>query len=101
MPPTLPTLARELLTTLLDRAERPDRKTVVRVALDSTRHAAYYEQHKTQQAVNQALTELAGRGVVRLHLTKGQTHLLDKLDLAPGRAADLYTLLGRVPRSAQ
>ena len=50
MPQTLPTLARDLLTTLLDRAERPDRKTVTRVALDAERHAAYFERHEVLQA---------------------------------------------------
>ncbi len=101
MPQTLPTLARELLTTLLDRAERPDRKTVTRVTLDAARHAVYFERFEVQQAVNQAMTDLAERGLLRLHWVKGQAHLLDKVDLVPEHAAELYALLGRQPRADQ
>ncbi len=99
MPPTLPPLARDLLHTLLDRYETPQRQTVVRVTLSTEKHAAYFEQFEVRDTVNAALRALAEQGVLTLHPVKHHPHLLDKIDLNSARAADLYTLLNRRPRA--
>lgn len=97
MPPTLPTLARDLLATLLDRYERPGRQTVVRVTLDSNKHAAYFDNHETRAAVEAALAALADEGVIVIQRVRYQAHLIDKIDLVPGQAGALYARLRRTP----
>jgi hypothetical protein len=100
----LPDLARALLHTLLDRAEQPERQTVVRVRLSEQTHAAYYSPTDAapRQATNAALQQLAAQGVLRLHWQKWeQGNWLRAVDLVPEQAAALYTLLRRTPRPRQ
>ncbi|MBP7694485.1 MAG: DUF2399 domain-containing protein [Anaerolineales bacterium] len=98
MPPTLAPLARDLLNTLLDRHERPNRQTVTRVVLDPERHAAYFDNHEVRQAVEASLQPLVAQGVIVVHRVRRQEHLIDRLDLVPDQAPALYALLRRTPR---
>lgn len=99
MPPILPQLARDLLDTLLDRYERHDRQTVVRVTLDTRKHAVYFDSNETRQVVNAALRALAENGTITIHYVKHQEHLIDKIDLNTSHASELYALLHRTPRA--
>jgi hypothetical protein len=100
----LPDLARAILHTLLDRADQPERQTVVRVRLSKQAHAAYYSPTDAapRQATNAALQQLAAQGVLRLHWQKWeQGNWLRAVDLVPEQAEVLYALLRRTPRSRQ
>lgn len=95
----LPTLARELLHTLLDRYEQPNRQTVVRVAIDAAKHAAYFDRYDVRESVNATLKLLADQEILTVHYVRRQEHLIDKVDLNPSQAAALYKLLGRTPQT--
>jgi hypothetical protein len=71
----------------------------VRVTLDSKKHAAYYENHATREAVNEVLQELAANQIIIVQRLKHQEHLIDKLELDNEQALALYQLLGRAPRT--
>lgn len=96
----LPPIAREILTHLLDRYERPNRDPdrVVRVRLNEVPDYAAGARHE----VNAALIELAQQGFVTLQWVKHETdNWLDKVDLNLDRVAALYALLKRTPRHDQ
>jgi hypothetical protein len=100
----LPDLARAILHTLLDRAEQPERQTVVRVRLSEQTHTAYFSPTDAapRQATNAALQQLAHQGVLRLHWQKWeQGNWLHAVDLLPEQADALYALLRRTPRPRQ
>lgn len=102
--PDLPAVARALLHTLLDRTEQPGRQRVVRVRLNPNNHTDYFspEDVAPRRATHDVLEQLVAAGVVRLHWRKWEEgNWLAAVDLAPERAADLYTLLGRQPRAVQ
>ena len=93
----LPPIARDILTRLLDRYERPNRDPdrVVRVRLNEVPDYAASARHE----INAALIELAQRGLITVQWVKHETdNWLDKVDLNPERVAALYTLLKRTPR---
>lgn len=97
----LPPIAREILTRLLDRFERPDRdaQRVVRVRLktDVPDYAS-----GPRHEVNAALSELERQSVVTLHWVKHEEdNWLDKVDLKSERAEALYALLKRTSRRDQ
>ena len=96
----LPPIARDILTRLLDRYERPnrdpDRVVRVRLASDVPDYAA-----SARHEVNAALIELARQGFVTVQWVKHETdNWLDKVDLNPDRVEALYALLKRTPRRA-
>jgi hypothetical protein len=100
----LPDLAYAILHTLLDRAEQPERQTVVRVRLSEQTHAAYFSPTNAapRQATNAALQQLAAQGVLRLHWQKWeQGNWLRAVDLVAEQADALYALLRRTPRPRQ
>jgi hypothetical protein len=100
----LPDLARTILHTLLDRAEQPERQTVVRVRLNEQTHAAYFSPTNAapRQATNAALQQLAHQSVLRLHWQKWeQGNWLHAVDLVPEQTDALYALLRRTPRPRQ
>lgn len=97
-------LVKELLHTLLDRYEQPDRQRVVRVRLDAAQHQAYFQTAdvSARRAANEALQRLAADGCVRLHWRKWEEgNWLDKIDLCVERVEAVYVLLGRAPLSQQ
>jgi len=96
----LPPIAREILTRLLDKYERPNRDPdrVVRVRLNEVPDYAASARHE----VNAALIELAQQGLITVRWVKHETdNWLDKIDLNPDRVAALYALLKRTPRYDQ
>ncbi len=100
----LPPLAEQLLHTLLDRCEQPDRQTVVRVRLTEQAYPAYYDRSAAgpRQAANQALQQLAAQGILRLHWQKWeQGNWLAAVDLLPDHTELLYALLRRKPHTQQ
>ncbi len=97
----LPPIAREILTHLLDRYERPrqdpERVVRVRLAVDVPDYAA-----GARDDVNAVLLELARQGVITVQWVKHETNnWLDKVDLKPDRVETLYALLKRTPRRDQ
>lgn len=97
-------LTRNLLYTLLDRAEQPGRAQVVRVRLSVAQHPAYFSQEDAtpRRETNAALTQLAVAGIVRLRWQRWEEdNWLHAIDLVPEQRAVLYTLLGRQPRDQQ
>lgn len=93
----LPPIARDILTRLLDRYERPNRDPdrVVRVRLQEVPDYAASTRHE----VNTALNDLAQQGVITVHWVKHETdNWLDKVDLKPERVDALYALLKRTPQ---
>lgn len=100
----LPNTTRDILHTLLDRYEQPDRRNVVRVRLSPSEHPAYFstEDSAPRHTTNDALNRLAGAGALRLRWRKWEDgNWLEAVDLVAERAAALYTLLGRRPRGEQ
>lgn len=100
----LPPLAEQILHTLLDRSEQPERQTVVRVRLSEQAYPAYYDHSDAgpRQAANQALQQLAGRHILRLHWQKWeQGNWLAAIDLLPEQVEELYALLRRKPQAQQ
>lgn len=93
-------LTATLLHTLLDRLEQPLRSRVVRVRLNETDHASYFDTHdvQTRQDVNGELSALAKQNAVTLRWKKWQEgNWLESLDLQ--NAEKIYKLLRRSPRS--
>ena len=73
----------------------------MRVRLDRRRHAAYFDGRDVaaRRETNEELRELAGRGLLRLRWRAWEEdNWLEAIDLAPGRAGELYRLLRRPPR---
>jgi hypothetical protein len=100
----LPAPAEQLLHTLLDRCEQPERRTVVRVRLTEQAYPAYYAHSDAEprQAANQALQALAEQGILQLHWQKWEEgNWLVAVDLLPEQMERLYTLLGRKPQAQQ
>lgn len=100
----LSALSRDLLNSLLDRAEQPDRRTVVRVRLDQRQHPAYYasDDHSARFNCHRELGELAAQGLIRLHWQKWEEgNWLAAVDLLPEGLQQLYQLLKRSPRAQQ
>jgi hypothetical protein len=96
----LPPIAREILTRLLDRYERPDRDPdrVMRVRLSEVPDYAASARHE----VNAALIELVRQGLITVQWVKHETdNWLDKVDLNLDRVEALYALLKRRPRRDQ
>lgn len=92
----LPPIARDILTRLLDKYERPDRDParVVRVRLNEVPDYAANPRHE----VNATLLDLARQDLITVHWVKHETdNWLDKIDLKPDRVAALYALLKRTP----
>jgi hypothetical protein len=90
----------ELLHTLLDRYEQPERQRVVRVRLDAVRHPAYFQTAdvSARQAANEALQQLAANGCLCLHWRKWEEgNWLDKVDLNVEQVDAVYALLRRAP----
>jgi hypothetical protein len=98
-------LTATLLHTLLDRLEQPSRSRVVRVRLNETDHASYFDAHdvQTRQDVNDELSALAKQNTVTLRWKKWQEgNWLEFVDLHPvnlQNAEKIYKLLRRSPRS--
>ena len=93
-------LTTTLLHTLLDRLEQPSRSRVVRVRLNETDHASYFDAHdvQTRQDVNDELSVLAKQNTVTLRWKKWQEgNWLESVDLQ--NAEKIYKLLRRSPRS--
>jgi Uncharacterized protein conserved in bacteria C-term(DUF2220) len=93
-------LTTTLLHTLLDRREQPQRNRVVRVRLNVTDHASYFDVHDVaaRQEVNSELSTLAKQNVVTLRWKKWQEgNWLESVDLQ--NAEVIYKLLRRSPRS--
>lgn len=100
----LSSLSRQLLNSLLDRAEQPDRQTVVRVRLNPSQHRDYYssDDHSARFECNRELGDLAAQGIIRLHWRKwDEGNWLTAVDLLAEGTKDLYRLLKRLPRSDQ
>lgn len=97
-------LTKDILHTLLDRYEQPQRRTVVRVRLDRKRHAAYFNAGDVtaRRETNETLLKLAACAALRLHWrTWEEGNWLEAVDLVPERAAFVYELLRRTPRIEQ
>jgi len=104
MLPELPAVARRILETLLNRAERPRRRKVVRVRLGVDQHNEYFSELdvRARQQTNEALKQLADQDMVRLHWRKWEEgNWLDAVDLVNEQSDALYMLLGRTPRERQ
>ncbi|MFV9506825.1 MAG: Wadjet anti-phage system protein JetD domain-containing protein [Oscillochloridaceae bacterium umkhey_bin13] len=100
----LPALARAILTTLLERAEQPGRRQVVRVRITRRDHESYYsaQDANPRQATNRALSQCAAIGLITLHWQRWEEqNWLEAVDLQPGGLTALYALLGRTPRDTQ
>lgn len=94
----------ELLHSLLDRYEQPNRQRVVRVRLNAQQHKAYFstENVNPRHSANQALRHLAEAGIVRLQWRKWEeNNWLEAIDLVPEQAGQLYQLLKRHPLNQQ
>jgi hypothetical protein len=96
--PDLPPAALELLHRLLDRFERPNRRTVVRVRLEEIK--AYAASSRAD--VHSVLNALAARNILRLHWVKHEeNNWLEAVDLIPEQAIGLYSLLQRTQRATR
>ncbi|HEY0602039.1 MAG TPA: Wadjet anti-phage system protein JetD domain-containing protein [Herpetosiphonaceae bacterium] len=104
MPSELPSVARDLLNTLLDRFEQPDRRTVVRVRLSAKDHPRYFatDDPQPRSQTNSALIQIEHNGLIRLRWAKWERgNWLEAVDLLPEHAGELYALLRRTPRNQQ
>lgn len=106
MPPKPPTtaIARVILAQLLDRFERPNRKTVVRVRLNPADHLLYHaaDDPTPRHETNAYLQTLAHQGIVKLSWVKHEVgNWLSAVDLQTDHADAIYALLERTPRQTQ
>lgn len=104
MPSELNSIARNLLHTLLDRFEQPDRRTVVRVRLSTKDQPRYFaaDDPQPRYQANAALIQLEHDGLIKLRWTKWERgNWLEAVDLVPEQASQLYALLRRTPRNQQ
>jgi hypothetical protein len=100
----LPSLARAILDTLLDRFEQPRRQRAVRVHLDERRHHGYFHAPDVavRRAINETLQRLASDGCLRLYWRPWEEgNWLAKVELVAERAETIYARLGRVPLPQQ
>jgi hypothetical protein len=100
----LSTLTRSLINSLLDRAEQPDRQTVVRVRLNQREHRSYYasDDSTARRECHHELGDLAAQGLIRLLWRKWEEgNWLEAVDLLPEGSQALYQLLKRSPRTHQ
>jgi hypothetical protein len=94
----------DLLHTLLDRFEQPERQTVVRVRLSARQYPRYFatDDPQPRRELNQALERLERDGLLKLRWVKWERgNWLQSVDLPPEQANRLYALLGRTPRTEQ
>lgn len=86
----------DLLERLLERAERPNRRTVVRVRLHEI--VEYAKTDRPQ--VHTELAALANQGYVQLHWIRFEEgNWLESVDLVTGQAGPLNEMLGRTTRA--
>ena len=93
-----------ILEALLARAERPERKQIVRVRLNKRDLHWYFsgEEIGLRRKVNEQLQWLAAKGWLGLHWQKHEdSNLLEAVDLVTEVAVNIYELLGRVPLSTK
>jgi len=94
-------VAQAVLHTLLDQAEKLDRRRLPRVTISPSRHAAYFspETAAPRKEANDAVMALERAGVLRLRWERhNEGNWLDWVELSPQGAEALYGLLGRTPQ---
>lgn len=104
MPAELNSVTRDLLNTLLDRFEQPNRRTVVRLRLSAKEYPYYFtaEDPEHRYQVNATLTQLEQKGLIKLRWAKWERgNWLEAVDLVPEQASQLYALLRRTPLGEQ
>jgi hypothetical protein len=96
--------SQSILNTLLDRAEQPNRQTVIRVRLKDSEYPRYYSNldFSERRDTNQQLAQLAQQGLLSLAWERFEEHnWLQTVDLIPEQLGALYKLLGRNPLAQQ
>jgi hypothetical protein len=98
---------KEILETLLQRAEQPDRKHTVRIRLNARAHPWYFSSNEPglRSRVHEQLAWLAAQGWLRLRWQKYEEgNLLEAVDFiasSNGSFDAFYQFCGRQPRQKQ